>query len=148
MQAGNIKLGIGTYFGIFVFLVLFLMIFFKQNIFDFIVEFSGSNALEESQQATQETTNLLLSLDKIKLDVNVLQSTYLQALTAFPTFPIDAQTLSNFGKSNPFLGGTFTVVQTTATSSVGAVVYSNNRAGNNGNSLRPVNQNTLAPRNR
>jgi hypothetical protein len=143
MQNNNTKLGIGSILGILFFFCVLGSIMFQEYMFDFIVGLSGSEQIAESQKALQDTTDLLISVDKITFDTSVLSNPYLQSLVNLPTFPIDAQTISNFGKANPFLGS-FTVVPTkaVASSTVGAVVYSNQREVNNGNSLRPVNSNT------
>lgn len=137
MQSQNIKLGISSYFGIIFLVLLFGMIYSKDLIFSYILEATGESQIQESQKATQETATVLLSLDKITFDTSVLNSNYLSSLTPFVNFPIDAAALENFGKANPFLGN-FIVVPTKATTSVGAVVYSANRPGNNGNSVRAV----------
>jgi hypothetical protein len=143
MQKSKTSLGIGSILGILFFFSLLGSIMFQQYIFDFIVGLSGSEQIAESQKALQDTTDLLISVDKITFDTTVLANPYLQTLVNLPNFPIDAQTISNFGKVNPFIGN-FIVVPTkvTASTTVGAVVYSNQRSVNNGNSLRPVNSNT------
>lgn len=137
MQSINFKLSIGMYLLLTSVVVIFIMILMRDSIFQALVGVTGDSQIQDSQQATKETTDLLLSLDKIKLNTSVLQSSYLQSLTKFPSFPIDAQTLSNFGKLNPFLGN-FVVVSDKASSSVGAIVYSNQRSTNSGNSITSV----------
>lgn len=133
----NFKMTTSGYFGILFLVLIFSAIFMRDLIFATITDMTGGNEIVESQVATQETTNILLSLDKIKLDTSVLNSSYLESLIPFANFPTDAQTLSNFGKINPFLGS-FTIVSSKATSSVGALIYSNQRGANNGASTLPV----------
>lgn len=137
MQQNSFKLTTGSYLGILFFVLMFAAIFMKDTIFDLIISQTGADTAQQSQQATQKTTDLLLSLDKIKLNTAVLESSYLQSLTTLPSFPVDFQTLSNFGKANPFVGN-FIIVPTKASSTVGAVIYSNQRAANNGRSVLPV----------
>ncbi len=137
MDSSNFKLTNSAYVGILFFALLLAAIFMKETIFDFIIQSTGANQIEESRAATKETADLLLSLDKIKLDTSILSSTYFQSLSPLASFPIDALTLSNFGKANPFLGN-FTVVSAPATSSVGALIYSNQRGANNGASQTSV----------
>lgn len=141
MQTTNIKLDFKTIVGLIFFLSLFVAIFTKSYIFDFLIGQSGTAEIEASQKAAKDTADLLLSLDKINLDTTILSSTYLQSLQVLPSFPLDARTLSNFGKANPFLGN-FTVVSNPATTSVGSVIYSSQRSANDGRSLRPVNPTT------
>lgn len=141
MQNTNIKLSIGSYLGIIITLVIFIAIFFRDDIFNIILEYTGNTQIEESQHATEEMTKIILDLEKIKFDTSVLKSPYLESLVIFLVFPIDAETLANFGKTNPFIG-TFSVVSSKATTSaVGGVVYSAQRAANNGASVIPVSPN-------
>lgn len=137
MQKIDLKLNFSTILGILFFVLIFFAILFKDSVFEFISSQGNSDAIENSQKVAKDTADLLLSVEKISLDTSILSTPYLQNLTHLPDFPIDAKTLSNFGKANPFLGG-FIVVPDTATSSVGGVVYSNQRELNNGNSLRSV----------
>jgi hypothetical protein len=140
METQNIKLGIGAYLGILLLLCLLVGIYAKDTIIHAMLDSTGQAQVLEAQKASDKTAGILLSLGKITFDTSVLNSTYLQTLTPFVNFPIDAQTLSNFGKTNPFLGS-FTVVSSQASSSVGGVVYSNQRAANNGQSIIPVSPN-------
>lgn len=133
----NLKLNFGSYAGIIIIAFIFAAILMKESLFQMIIDNTGSNQIEESRRATAMTTELLLSLDKINLDTRVLTSDFLQSLQALPEFPIDAQTLTNFGKTNPFLGN-FIVVAPTATSSVGGVVYSAQRSRVNGQVITPT----------
>lgn len=144
MQKINFKMNIGTMLGIAFFLILFLAILFKDSVFSFITSQSNGDVVQSSQKAAKDTADLLLSLDKISLNTSILSAPYLQNLIPLPNFPIDAQTLSNFGKANPFLGG-FVVVSSPATTSVGAVIYSNQREVNNDRSLRAVKPATTTP---
>lgn len=137
MQKINLKLNFSTILGLLFFLVIFFAILFKESVFSFIVSLGGNDVVVSSQKAAKDTADLLLSLDKITLDTSILGTPYLQNLNNLPNFPLDAQTLSNFGKTNPFLGS-FTVVPTSASSSVGSVIYSNQRSVNNNRSLLPV----------
>jgi hypothetical protein len=140
METTNLKLGFSSYMGLIIILLVFGCILMKDSVFELVLNFTGGDQIAESQQANQEVTALLLSVDKITFDTSILNSGYLQSLTPFPDFPVDTVTLSNFGKANPFIGN-FIVVPDTATSSVGSVIYSSQRSVNNGQSLRAVNPN-------
>lgn len=118
-------------------IVMFGLVMSKDFIFEQIVILTSGNELANSRLASAETADLLLSLDRITLDTKTLTSPYFQSLAPLPAFPVDTQTLVNFGKNNPFVGN-FVVVAAKATSSVGAVVYSNQRAVNNNQSVRAV----------
>jgi len=137
MQNINVKLNIKTILVFLFFATIFGAILGQSYIFSFIASQSGTAEIEDSQKASKETTDLLLSLDKIAFDTSVLNSPYLDSLSPLPNFPLDAQSLSNFGKANPFLGS-FIVVSAPASSSVGSVIYSNQREVNNGSSIRAV----------
>lgn len=137
MQKIDLKLNFSTILGILFFVLIFFAILFKDSVFGFIDSQGNPDAIANSQKVAKDTADLLLAVENISLDTSILSNPYLQNLTRLPDFPIDAKTLSNFGKANLFLGG-FIVVPDTATSSVGGVVYSNQRELNNGNSLRPV----------
>jgi hypothetical protein len=139
MKVKNLKFNFTTYLGLLFLVLIFAMIYFQDFIFDIITTQTGGTEILQSEKATKETADLLISLDKITLDTSVLNSTYLQSLGQLPSFPIDAAALSNFGKANPFLGSFIIVPSRVASSSVGGVVYSNQRGANNGNSLRAVN---------
>ena len=141
MQNINLKLDIKTIGGILFFIIIFGSIFLKSYIFVFLTSSSGTAEIQASQKASKDTADLLLSLDKITLDTTILNSPYLQSLITLPSFPLDARTLSNFGKANPFFGS-FIVVPTSASTSVGAVIYSGQRSANGGRSIRPVNPTT------
>ncbi len=135
MQEKNILQSVSFYLGILILVSLFTLIYSQEYITGLVLEFTGEAQIQESQKTTNEATNLLLSLDRIPFDTSVLSLPYLQTLNSFPSFPIDTETLSNFGKANPFVGS-FTVVTNSASSSVGGVVYSNQRSLNNGNAVR------------
>ena len=137
MEKFQIKLSFSFVVGIMFFLTLFSMILFRDTVFDLIIGGSGTVEISESQQAAQQTAELLLSLENITLDTSVLATPYFNSIIPIPDFPLDAQTLSNFGKANPFIGN-FSVIQP-GTSTVGGVVYSANRPVNNGESVRAVN---------
>ncbi len=140
MQTQKTSLSIMSALGIILFISLFVIILFKDTIFEYILEYTGESSIKESEQATTETTNLILSLEKITFDTKVLSLPYVQGLTTFPSFPADSETLTNFGKSNPFVGNNnFAIEQ--ATSSVGGLVYSVQRERNNNNAIRAVNPN-------
>jgi hypothetical protein len=79
MQNINLKLNFKTIMGILFFLILFILIFFKQNIFAILI--AENKEVQDSQKASKEMADILLSLDKITLDTTVLKSNYLQALT-------------------------------------------------------------------
>lgn len=145
MQNLNIKLGISGYLGIFFILFVFSLMFFRDSVYSLIVLNTDAVRLEESQKTNKKIAELLISLDKIKFDTTVLQTPYLQSLTRLQQFPIDAQTLTNFGKANPFIGN-FIVAPVAATTSVGAVIYSNQREVNNGNAVIPVTPNRVRTR--
>jgi hypothetical protein len=127
MQSINLQLNIKTVLGTLFFMGIFIAIFAKGYIFSQIIGTGSDAEIQASRKASKDIADLLLSLDKISFDTKVLNSGYLQNLLVLPSFPIDARTLSNFGKANPFLGG-FTVVTNTASSSVGGLIYSNQRS--------------------
>lgn len=99
MQTQKTSLSIMSALGIILFISLFVIILFKDTIFEYILEYTGESSIKESEQATTETTNLILSLEKITFDTKVLSLPYVQGLTTFPSFPADSETLTNFGKS-------------------------------------------------
>lgn len=140
MQSTNINLSFKTTVGLLFILLIFVLIFMKSSVFDLIVSFSGTEQIAESQKSSKELADLLLSLDKINLDTNTLNSFYIQTLSPLPSYPVDARTLSNFGKANPFVGS-FTVIPASASTTVGGVIYSNQREVNNGRSVTPVSGN-------
>jgi hypothetical protein len=119
-------------------MILFVLIYTKDSIISFVLDTTGEAQIQETQKTTDNTTKVLLSLDKITFDTSVLNSPYFESLVPFVSYPIDAQTLSNFGKANPFIGN-FIVVAPTATTTVGGVVYSSQRQPlNNGQAVRSV----------
>lgn len=137
MSNTNLKITFSTYLRLTFFLLIFVLILTKDFVFEQIIVFTGSNEIEESQRATAEITNLLLAVDKISFDTKILSSSYLQSLTSMPIFPIDSESLINFGKANPFIGN-FILVNPSTTTAVGGVVYSNQRSLNSGQSIRTV----------
>ncbi len=121
---------------------IFILIIFKDSIFNLILEYTGESTIQESQQTTDQTTNLLLSLEKITFDTKVLSLPYVQGLTSFPSYPVDSTTLANFGKVNPFSTiGAPTVLEQSASSTVGGIIYSGQRSLNNNNAIRATNSN-------
>lgn len=137
MQEKNTLQVISFYIGILLLVGLFVLIYLQESVTNLIIEMTGEYQIQESKASIAETTNLLLSLDKISFDTSVLSLPYLQDLTQFPSYPIDAETLSNFGKTNPFIGS-FIVVTNQASTSTGGVVYSTQRTLNNGSAVRAV----------
>ncbi len=137
MQNINLQLNLKTILGTLFFMGIFFAIFAKSYIFTQIIGTGTDTEIQASRKASKDIADLLLSLDKISFDTKVLSSSYLQNLNTLPSFPIDARTLSNFGKANPFLGG-FTVVTNTASSSVGGLIYSNQRSSTTA-PITPVN---------
>jgi len=137
MQEKNTLQIISFYLGILLIVILFVLIYLQESVTSLISEMTGESLVQEAKTSTIETTNLLLSLDKISFDTSVLSLPYVQTLVQFPSYPIDSQTLSNFGKTNPFIGS-FTVVTEQASSSTGGVVYSGQRVLNNGGAIRAV----------
>ena len=134
MENKNLQLSIGSYFGIIVLLGIFLAIYMQEIIFETILEFTNEEMVKQSKISNEKTTNLFLSLEKIKFDTSALNSEYIQSLTPFPDFPIDAESVSNFGKANPFLGN-FTIITDIASSTGGGVIYSGQRSLNNGEAI-------------
>ena len=137
MKTNNLSLSLSSYIGMLLLLSLLLAIYAEESIVNFVLENTGQQQIAESANATKQMSELILSLDKIKFDTTVLNSAYLENVKPFPNFPVDATTLANFGKANPFIGS-FSVVTEVASTTVGGVVYSNQRATNDGNSIRAI----------
>lgn len=135
-------LSFGTTVGGIFFLGLFAAMFFRDQVFELIAP--EPVEVSESKKASREVAEALLKLDKISLDTTILKSDYFTNITLLPTFPTDSKTLANFGKTNPFLGN-FSVVSSpaslnteNASSTVGGVIYSQQRSVNDDRSIVPV----------
>lgn len=139
MQEKNTLQIISFYIGILLLVIIFIFIYLQQQITDIVMEITGQSLVTQSQQLTDKTTKLLLSLDQIVFDTAVLSLPFIQNLRTFPSYPIDAESLSNFGKVNPFVGS-FTVVTPQASSTPGGVVYTGQRVLNNGGAVRAAPQ--------
>ena len=124
MQKFNIKIGIKESIMLLFFGSIFVAILYADSIIEILMQ--QNKEVQESEKVTKQLSDLILEVDKIKLDTKVLNTSFLQNITALPQFQLDANTASNFGKNNPFSGG-FTVVSTPASSTVGGVIYSNQR---------------------
>jgi hypothetical protein len=79
-----------------------------------------SPQLEESRRISKEMADLSLEIDKINIDTQVLNSQFLQSVSALPSYPLDNSSL-NFGKTNPFTGSN--VVVATSSGVVAGVRY-------------------------
>jgi hypothetical protein len=130
----NMKLTFSSFLTVLLFLIVFILIFTKDIIFNSISESTNRQQVEQSEKANKQIADLLLSLDKITLDTTVLRTPYLQSLVQLPTFPIDAQTISNFGKINPFVGN-FIVVPGAVPTQVGGLIFSAQQNAENGNNV-------------
>lgn len=137
MQEKNILQMTMFYVGITILVVLFISIYTRDQINSLVLDYTGEVQIQDAQKSINDTTSLLLSLDKISFDTSILSLPYLQTLSSFPNFPIDALTVSNFGKANPFVGS-FTVVTDAASASVGGIIYSGQRSLNSGEAVRAV----------
>jgi hypothetical protein len=113
----GIKIGTGPIMLMILFIVLLLSIAFRDTFFEYLIP--ESPELTESQQASQKIAQAILNLEKVTLDTTILKSPYFENVTTLPSYPTDAKTLANFGKTNPFLGGFVVVPTETASSTVG-----------------------------
>ena len=84
MKITNLKINFTTILGLTFLILIFGAIYFEDSIFDLVVSQTGGAQVAQSEAATKDTADLLVSLDKITLDTSVLNSTYLQSLTALP----------------------------------------------------------------
>lgn len=139
MQEKNFLTSLISIVGMIFFALVFALILLEDTVFSLIQEYTGESAIQESKQATEQTAKLLLSLEKITFDTKVLSLPYVQGLTTFPSFSVDSETLSNFGKNNPFNGNSVVVVEQASSTVVGGIIYSGQRSLNNNNSIRAVN---------
>ena len=138
MQNTNIKLSISTYLGILFLCCLFVAIYLQDSIFQMVKDMTGEAEVAQAQESTNKVSTLLVSLSKINFETKVLNSQYFETLVPFVDFPIDSETLANFGKANPFIGS-FTVVTERDSGAVGGLIYSGQRSElNNGNAVRSV----------
>ncbi len=115
---------------------MFGAMFFRDSVFELIAP--PDDIISDSKKASREVAEALLKLDKIAFNTSILKSEYFQRIVVLPTFPTDSRTLANFGKANPFLGNFSVASSPAASSTVGGVIFSQQRSVNNNNSVVPV----------
>lgn len=129
MQKINLHLGIKEI----LMLILLTFIFGLIFSFDKVVALFDNQGTEikASRQATKELSNLILDLDQVNFDTSVLSSAYFTRLSNLPTFPID-ETNAAFGKVNPFTANFNFTSTPVATTTIGGIIYSNQREDGQG----------------
>jgi predicted PurR-regulated permease PerM len=124
----------------FILILALLLVYFGE---DLVYKIKDSDTkVEESKKVSQDIAKLLNSLDTISLDISIFNTPHLQNLKQLPQFPLDANNPFNFGKLNPFTGGSINLNQTVAATGtvVGGVQYAAQRDPGQA-SVRSVNVN-------
>jgi predicted PurR-regulated permease PerM len=139
----KINLTFKDYIAIILLIIAICIVYFSDVIIQRIQDLN--TGLDNSQKVSQDIAKLVLSLDKISLDTNILNTPYLQNIRPLPQFPMDLLSPFVFGKNNPFSGGFTTVAPQATTTSVGAVQYAIQRDQGTA-SVRTVNINQVQRR--
>lgn len=109
------------------FLITVIGLYFSDSIISYAAD--TDEQLTESRRVSRSIAALTLEIDKINLDVSILNNQFLRSVTSFPTYQLDTNSL-NFGKPNPFTGNNVVVASTTNV--LGGVRYSSQTSTSTG----------------